>query len=66
VTVPELAARRVVADLGLVLLPLPFELPPIPLHLSWHQRYDDDRAHAWLRTLVRAVIGATEAVAAPE
>lgn len=66
VTVPELVTRAAAADLGLVLLPLPFELPPIPLYLSWHQRYDDDRAHLWLRALVRTVVSAAQAGPAPE
>jgi DNA-binding transcriptional LysR family regulator len=56
VTVPELVARGAVADLGLRLLPLPLELPPIPLYLCWHQRYQDDRAHAWLRGLALAAL----------
>ncbi|GAA1949804.1 LysR substrate-binding domain-containing protein [Catenulispora subtropica] len=47
-TVPEPVARTA-ADHGLVVLPLPFATPPIPLYLSWHQRHDNDRAHAWLR-----------------
>ncbi|MFJ6671443.1 LysR family transcriptional regulator [Actinosynnema sp. NPDC091369] len=56
VTVPELTARPAAADLDLVLLPLPVELPPAQVHLSWHQRYDTDRAHAWLRGLARTAL----------
>lgn len=56
VTVPEATARSAVADLGLVVLPLPLELPPAPVYLSWHQRYDTDRAHTWLRTLARTAL----------
>ncbi|WP_214324715.1 LysR family transcriptional regulator [Nonomuraea sediminis] len=56
VTVPELVARSAVADLGLRVLPLPLEMPPIPLYLSWHQRYENDRAHAWLRDLTRSAM----------
>ncbi|MFE9751438.1 LysR family transcriptional regulator [Saccharothrix saharensis] len=55
-TVPESTARPAAADLGLALLPLPVELPPAPVHLSWHQRYDTDRAHVWLRGLARTAL----------
>jgi DNA-binding transcriptional LysR family regulator len=51
--IPEIAARGVAADLGLVVLPLPIDIPLVPLYLSWHQRYDNDRAHVWLRGLAR-------------
>jgi DNA-binding transcriptional LysR family regulator len=55
-TVPESTARPAAADLGLALLPLPVELPPAPVYLSWHQRYDTDPAHVWLRDLARAAL----------
>ncbi|MQY29573.1 LysR family transcriptional regulator [Nocardia aurantia] len=59
VTAPESTARSAVSDLGLVLLPLPLDVPPAAVHLSWHQRYDTDPAHAWLRDLARnALAGA--------
>jgi DNA-binding transcriptional LysR family regulator len=54
VTAPEFTARTSAADL--VLLPLPIELPPAPVYLSWHQRYDTDRAHIWLRDLARTAL----------
>ena len=56
VTIPELAAREAAEELGLVILPLPIDIPPVPLYLSWHQRYDNDRAHLWLRGLARAAL----------
>ncbi|MEU8433887.1 LysR family transcriptional regulator [Streptomyces sp. NPDC029216] len=52
-SVPEATTRSAVTDLGLVVLPLPLELPAAPVYLSWHQRYDTDNAHAWLRELAR-------------
>ncbi|MFJ9421745.1 LysR family transcriptional regulator [Streptomyces sp. NPDC101249] len=60
VTVPEATTRSAAADLGLAVLPLPLalELPSAPVYLSWHQRYDTDRAHAWLRELARTALSA--------
>jgi DNA-binding transcriptional LysR family regulator len=45
-------------DLGLVALPLPIEMPTIPVYLAWHQRYDGDHAHRWLRDQTRTAIRA--------
>ncbi|KAF0846550.1 LysR family transcriptional regulator [Nocardia caishijiensis] len=49
VAVPELTSRALLHDLDLRTRPLPLTMPEIPLHLSWHRRYDNDPAHAWLR-----------------
>ncbi|MFG2266725.1 LysR family transcriptional regulator [Streptomyces sp. NPDC048720] len=56
ISVPEATTRSTVADLGLAVLPLPLELPLAPVYLSWHQRYDTDLAHAWLRGLARTAL----------
>lgn len=56
VTAPESTTRSVATALGLALLPLPFELPPAAVYLSWHQRYDTDPAHVWLRDLARTAL----------
>ncbi|MGW2680792.1 LysR family transcriptional regulator [Streptomyces sp. NPDC001436] len=56
VTVPETTTRSAVTDRGLAVLPLPLELPPAPVHLSWHHRYDTDPAHTWLRNLARTAL----------
>ncbi|MFE5774230.1 LysR family transcriptional regulator [Streptomyces sp. NPDC056485] len=56
ISVPEATARSAAAGLGLVLLPLPLELPSASVYLSWHQRYDTDTAHAWLRGLARSAL----------
>ncbi|WP_199256152.1 type 2 periplasmic-binding domain-containing protein [Mycolicibacterium mengxianglii] len=52
----ERMSAGVVADLGLHAMALPFETEPVPVVLAWHQRYDDDRTHAWLRDQVNAAV----------
>jgi DNA-binding transcriptional LysR family regulator len=37
---------------GLCTVPLPLEFPPVPIVAAWHQRYESDQAHAWLRRQV--------------
>ncbi|MFH8750581.1 LysR family transcriptional regulator [Streptomyces rimosus] len=56
VTAPESTTRATATALGLALLPLPFELPSAAVYLSWHQRYDTDPAHVWLRDLARSAL----------
>ncbi|MTD55240.1 LysR family transcriptional regulator [Amycolatopsis pithecellobii] len=56
VTVPENTSRALLTETGLEIRPVPLELPPVPLILAWHRRYDTDPAHAWLRDLVRTAL----------
>lgn len=49
VTLPDAATRPARHQLGLTTLPVPLDLPEVPLHLLWHQRHDNDPAHTWLR-----------------
>ncbi|QLJ03004.1 LysR family transcriptional regulator [Streptomyces sp. NEAU-sy36] len=58
VTLPDAVTRTARHQLGLTTLELPFRFPDIPLYLLWHQRYDDDRAHAWLRDLATDTVKA--------
>ncbi|MHA6762249.1 LysR family transcriptional regulator [Streptacidiphilus sp. PAMC 29251] len=48
--VAEQVCRPLWTTLGLHARVLPFEVPPVPLIVAWHHRYDTDPAHAWLRT----------------
>ena len=32
-----------------VIKPLPFKIPPIEYYLAWHQQFDEDAGHAWIR-----------------
>ncbi|MDQ1033754.1 DNA-binding transcriptional LysR family regulator [Streptomyces sp. V3I8] len=56
VPVPELMSRPLLDGLGLCTRPLPPAMPPIPVHLTWHHRYDNDPAHIWLRARARTAL----------
>ncbi|MCX5271051.1 LysR family transcriptional regulator [Streptomyces virginiae] len=58
VTLPDAVTRTARDRLGLVSLSPPLPLPDVPLYLLWHQRYDDDRAHSWLRDLATETVRA--------
>jgi len=42
--------------LGLRLLDIPFELPPLTIGMAWHPRHTADGAHRWLRHTIRSVL----------
>ncbi|GAA2874187.1 LysR family transcriptional regulator [Actinoplanes cyaneus] len=50
---PELTWRPLQTAFDLVSAPLPITLPGAPITCGWHQRYETDPAHAWLRERVR-------------
>lgn len=56
VAVPEHMSRPALGETGLLTRPMPLELPPAPLILAWHRRYDTDPAHTWLRETVRRAV----------
>jgi DNA-binding transcriptional LysR family regulator len=56
VTVPERVSTPFLAEYELRLVPLPLETPLLPVVLTWHQRYEGDRGHRWLRSKVRAAL----------
>ncbi|MYX15536.1 LysR family transcriptional regulator [Streptomyces sp. SID8374] len=58
VTLPDAVTRAARDRLGLTALAPPLPLPEVPLYLLWHQRYDDDRAHVWLRDLATETVQA--------
>ena len=43
--------------LGLRVLPIPLELPPLPIYLIWHETRRHDTAHSWLREIVVTELG---------
>lgn len=53
-------------QLGLVTHPMPFAFPLLSLYLMWHERYDEDPAHRWLReTMQKLARAEAEAMAKP-
>lgn len=58
VALPATICRWETSTLKLATAPLPVSVPPVKVVLSWHRRYDDDAAHAWLRGLIRAALTA--------
>lgn len=59
-TAPANLAAEIAAHYPLQLLPAPLELASFTLQLVWHERFDDDPAHRWLRdSLVISAEGAS-------
>ena len=54
--VAEQVCRPTWERLGLRTRPLPVAVPPVPVIMAWHSRYDSDAAHAWLRDEVRRAL----------
>jgi DNA-binding transcriptional LysR family regulator len=63
--VPGRMCRTALLTLGLATRPVPLELPASPVIAAWHQRYDDDRAHRWLRELVAEAITSLDRPGSP-
>jgi DNA-binding transcriptional LysR family regulator len=55
-TVPRLRARPIATQMGLAVLPVPFELPLFDLRLYWHRQVDTDLRSQWLRRQLAAVV----------
>src|SRR5262245_62453482 len=54
-TVPDRLARKFTKQLKLQSLRAPMEIPPLRLTLLWHERFNDDTAHLWMRELITKV-----------
>ncbi|UJW29676.1 LysR family transcriptional regulator [Saccharothrix sp. AJ9571] len=54
VTCTAILGRPLIEAFGLITRPLPIESPAAAIVCNWHQRFDSDPAHAWLREQVRA------------
>ncbi|WP_412517218.1 LysR family transcriptional regulator [Actinomadura madurae] len=56
VTTTALVSRPLVEAFNMISRPLPATFPAAPINCTWHQRYDSDLAHTWLRDQVRAAV----------
>jgi DNA-binding transcriptional LysR family regulator len=52
-TTSTFVGRVLAHHYDLVIHPMPFVFPQLPLYQMWHERYDDDPAHRWLRETMR-------------
>ncbi|WP_394129116.1 LysR family transcriptional regulator [Shewanella maritima] len=48
-TMPNTYAQLLKDKMPIVVSPLPFEVPPLPVHMYWHQHADQDPVNLWLR-----------------
>lgn len=60
-TVPESHARNNVFYQNLKIWPMPVELPPLAVHMYWHETMNDDPANCWLRERVTELQGGATA-----
>jgi DNA-binding transcriptional LysR family regulator len=51
-TMSRYAARSLTSLYRLEQHPLPFHMPPLAFYLLWHERFDDDAGHRWLRSMI--------------
>lgn len=54
-TMPRRLARSVAELPALQVVPLPFELEPLPQRAIWHERMHENNAHRWLRALTQEI-----------
>jgi DNA-binding transcriptional LysR family regulator len=60
-TVPRRLVERCAGPFALSSVPVPFELPPIPIDLFWSARYHRDPANQWLRSMMVETFNREEA-----
>ena len=63
VALPSRVCGVIARALGLTALPLPVEVPELRIVQMWHQRFEGDKAHRWLRGHTRDIL---EAVCRPD
>ena len=56
-TAPARLVEHFVKHLPVAVLEPPLALPPIKVNQVWHERYQNDPLHAWLRAEIAAAIG---------
>lgn len=63
-TMPRRLAQRFSSALPLTVVDAPLEVPGFTIALIWHERWQHDPGHAWLRSLVCRVADELDAVVA--
>ena len=48
-TMPNAYASTLKSKLPIKVAPLPFEVPLLPVHMYWHQKFDQDPVNRWMR-----------------
>jgi DNA-binding transcriptional LysR family regulator len=51
-SLPRRLANRMASIYSIAVLDMPLEVEPFDVTMIWHERRQDDRAHAWLRQQV--------------
>jgi DNA-binding transcriptional LysR family regulator len=54
-TLPERVARDLATNAGLSVLEAPIAIPPIAVHMVWHERTHRDPAHGWIREMLTTI-----------
>lgn len=52
---PERLARQFTRWYDVELHPVPDDIKPMPVYMVWHESFDDDSGHIWLRHVMREV-----------
>ena len=55
-TLPRSVARSLSAHTRIEVLDVPLSLPMVTVSLYWHERYQDDPCHAWLRQYIASLV----------
>jgi DNA-binding transcriptional LysR family regulator len=51
----KVAALSAAENPGLRVFSMPFEMPPVPIYMVWHESFDHDAGHGWLRDVLRGI-----------
>ena len=49
-TMPNAYARLLKQQMPVEIVPLPFEVPVLPVHMYWHKQAVHDPLNSWMRT----------------
>jgi len=63
-TLPSHIAHKLV-DSDLIIRPIPYTIPPVSMHLYWHQNTEQDEALMWLREKVKQIFNRSRPTLSP-